>query len=153
VPLRRSTGRVLPVDREGRVLLQLAHGLRRRDDHHWLTIGGGVGRGETLAQAAAREMREEAGIDIDAAALGRPIGTTVIGYAAFGLLPVCQFQTYFAVALDEAEPNFRPRSVLERFTIEGHAWLSADELDRRPERLTDAALPRLARVAVAAVHG
>jgi len=151
VRLRRSTARVLPVDRAGRVLLQLAHGLLERGDRHWLTIGGGVARGETLAQAAAREMREEAGIDVDPAALGRPIGTTVIGYPAFGVLPVCQYQTYFAVALDGAEPDFRHASLLERLSIEGHAWLSADELERRPERLTDAALPRLARAAAAAV--
>jgi 8-oxo-dGTP pyrophosphatase MutT (NUDIX family) len=152
VRLRRSTARVLPVDREGRVLLQLAHGVRRRDDFHWLTIGGGVARGETLAQAAAREMREEAGIVIDPAALGHPIGTTVIRYAAFGVLPVCQYQTYFAFPLDEAEPNFRHQSPYERLTIAGHEWLSADELERRPERLTDAALPRLARAAAAAVR-
>ncbi len=150
--LRRSTARVLPVDREGRVLLQLAHGLRRRDDTHWLTIGGGVARGETLAQAAAREMREEAGIVIEPAALGNPIGTTVIGYAAFGVLPVCQYQTYFAIGLDGAEPDFRHASPFERLTIAGHVWLSADELERRPERLTDAALPRLARAAAAAVR-
>jgi 8-oxo-dGTP pyrophosphatase MutT (NUDIX family) len=151
--LRRSTARVLPVNREGRVLLQLAHELRRRDDRHWLSIGGGVARGETLAQAAAREMREEAGIDVDPAALGRPIGTTVIGYPAFGLVPVCQYQTYFAFPLDEAQPDFRHASPFERLTIAGYEWLSADELERRPERLTDAALPRLARAAVAAVAG
>jgi 8-oxo-dGTP pyrophosphatase MutT (NUDIX family) len=152
VRLRRSTARVLPVDREGRVLLQLAHGVRRRDDFHWLTIGGGVAHGETLAQAAAREMREEAGIVIAPAALGNPIGTTVIRYAAFGVLPVCQYQTYFALALDEAEPDFRHQSPYERLTIAGHEWLSADELERRPERLTDPALPRLARAAAAAVR-
>jgi 8-oxo-dGTP pyrophosphatase MutT (NUDIX family) len=153
VPLRRSTARVLPVDREGRVLLQRAHGMLDRGDHRWLSIGGGVARGETLAQAAAREMREEAGIGVDPAALGRPIGITVIGFNAFGVLPVRQHQTYFAVAIDEAEPDFRPRSGLERLTIEGHRWLSADELELRPERLADAALPRLARAAVAAVRG
>ena len=153
MPLRRSTGRVLPVDREGRVLLQLAHGLRRRDDHHWLTIGGGVARGETLAQAAAREMREEAGIDIDPASLGEPLGTTVIEYAALAVLPVTQHQTYFAVALDNAVVDFSHQSLIERLTIERHQWLSADELERRPERLADPEMPRMMRAAVAAVRG
>jgi 8-oxo-dGTP pyrophosphatase MutT (NUDIX family) len=153
VQLRRSTARVLPVDREGRVLLQLAGGLLPRGDRRWLTIGGGLERGETLAEAAAREMREEAGIAVDPAALGRPLGTTLIRYTAFGVLPVIDYLTYFAIALDETELSFTHQSLLERLTIEAHEWLSADELERRPERLTDAELPRLVRAAAAAVRG
>jgi len=76
VRVKRNTARVLPVDPEGRVLLQLGRELHRRTDRFWLTIGGGAERGETLAEAAAREMREEAGIDVDPAELGAPLGTT-----------------------------------------------------------------------------
>jgi 8-oxo-dGTP pyrophosphatase MutT (NUDIX family) len=151
VQLRRSTARVLPVNREGRVLLQLARGLLR-GDRRWLTIGGGLEPGETLAEAAAREMREEAGIVVDPAALGRPLGTTVIRYTAFGMLPVTDYLTYFAIALDEAVLSFAEQSPLERRTIMAHEWLTADELDRRPERLSDEALPRMIRAAVAAVR-
>jgi 8-oxo-dGTP pyrophosphatase MutT (NUDIX family) len=151
VQLRRSTARVLPVNREGRVLLQLARGLLR-GDRRWLTIGGGLEPGETLAEAAAREMREEAGIVVDPAALGRPLGTTVIRYTAFGMLPVTDYLTYFAIALDEAVLSFAEQSPLERRTIVAHEWLTADELDRRPERLSDEALPRMIRAAVAAVR-
>ncbi len=150
--LRRSSARVLPVDREGRALLQLARGLLPRGECRWLTIGGGLHPGETLAGAAAREMREETGIVVDPAALGRPLGTTVIRYTAFGVLPVTDHLTYFAIALDDAEPSFAHQSLLERRTIVAHEWLTADELDRRPERLTDEALPRMIRAAVAAVR-
>ena len=151
--LKRSTARVLPVDREGRVLLQLGRELYRRDDHFWLAIGGGKTRRETLPQAAAREMREEAGISVDPAGLGESIGTSVIKYSAFGVLPVIQSQAYFAVAVDDAEVGGTHQSRFERMTIEGHEWLSADELERRPERLTDPELPRLMRAAVAATRG
>lgn len=150
--LRRSTARVLPVDREGRALLQLGRGLLG-GDRRWLTIGGGLEPGETLAEAAAREMREETGISVEPAALGRPLGTTVIRYTAFGVLPVTDYLTYFAVALDEAEPSLAHQSRLERLTIEAHEWLTADELERRPERLTDEELPRMIRAAAAAVRG
>jgi 8-oxo-dGTP pyrophosphatase MutT (NUDIX family) len=152
VRLRRSSARVLPVDREGRALLQLATGLLLRRERRWLSIGGGVEPGETLVEAAAREMREEAGIVVDPAALGRPLGTTVIRHTVFGVLPVTEYLTYFAIALDEAVPTFAHQSPLERRTIVAHEWLTADELAGRPERLTDKALPRMIRAAVAAVR-
>ncbi len=151
--LRRSSARVLPVDREGRVLLQLARGLLPRGDRRWLTIGGGLERGETPAEAAARELREETVITVEPAALGRSLGSTVIRYIAFGVLPVADYLTYFAVAVDEAELSFAHQSRLERLTIEAHEWLTADELERRPERLTDEELPRMIRAAAAAVRG
>ena len=151
--IRRDTARVLPVDADGRVLLQLGRELHRRSDRFWLTIGGGTERGETLAEAAAREMREEAGIDIDPGLLGEPIGKTVIDYSVFALLPVTQYQTYFAIAVDDAEVSFAHQSLIERLTIERHEWLSAGELAERPERLADPGLPRLIRAAVAATRG
>jgi 8-oxo-dGTP pyrophosphatase MutT (NUDIX family) len=135
------------------VLLQLGRELLRRSDRFWLTIGGGAERGESMAEAAAREMREEAGIDVEPGALGEPIGTTVITYPLFGLLPVTQYQTYFAIAVDDAELSFARQSLIERLTIEGHEWLSPDELERRPERIADPETPRLMRAAVAAVRG
>lgn len=135
------------------MLLQLGRELHRRSDRFWLTIGGGAERGETLAEAGAREMREEAGIDLDPADLGEPIGTTVIDYALFALLPVTQRQTYFAVAVDDAAVSFEHQSLIERLTIERHAWLTADELEARSERIVDAELPRLIRAAVAAARG
>ncbi|HEY7274716.1 MAG TPA: NUDIX domain-containing protein [Trebonia sp.] len=150
--IKRDTARVLPIDREGRVLLQLGRELHRRSDRFWITIGGGAERGETLAEAGAREMREEAGIDIDPADLGEPIGTTVVDYALFALLPVTQRQTYFAIAVDDAAVSFEHQPLIERLTIERHEWLTADELEARPERIVDAELPRLIRVAVAAVR-
>ena len=135
------------------MLLQLGREVHRRDDRFWLTIGGGKARGETLPQAAAREMREEVGIAVDPAELGEPIGTSVIEFPAFGVLPVTQYQTYFAIAVDDPEVSFGHQSRIERMTIDRHEWLSVEELERRPERLTDPELPRLMRAAVAAARG
>ena len=135
------------------MLLQLGRELHNKEDRHWLTIGGGRARGETLAEAGVRELREEAGIDVAPAALGEPLGTTVVRYAAFSLLPVTQFQTYFAVDVDGAVVvTAEHQGLLERLTIERHEWLTADELERRPERLVDLEMPRLMRAAVAAVR-
>ena len=70
---RRNTARVLPVDREGRVLLLHGWDPLRPDDPFWFTIGGAAEPGETLAEAAARELREEAGIVVDPAVARRAV--------------------------------------------------------------------------------
>jgi 8-oxo-dGTP pyrophosphatase MutT (NUDIX family) len=152
VRIRRSTARVLPVDRDGRVLLQLGHEFHR-SVWFWLTIGGGTERGESLAEAGAREMLEEAGVEVDPRELGQPIGTTVVHYPVFGLLPVIQYQTYFALAVDALEVSNAHQSLIERLTIQRYEWLSADELEARPEHIGDPELPRMIRTAVAAVRG
>jgi len=76
----------------------------------------------------------------------------VVRYAAFALLPVTQYQTYFAVAVDAVEVTAEHQGLLERLTIERHEWLTVEDLERRPERLVDLEMPRLMRAAVAAVR-
>jgi 8-oxo-dGTP pyrophosphatase MutT (NUDIX family) len=153
VKISRDTARVLPVDTDGRVLLLLGQGLVVRRERYWLSVGGGVERGETLVQAAVRELHEETGIAVDPAGLGHPVGTTRIEFSSFGLLPVSQRQTYFAVAVRDTAVSFGGQGAVERRTIAGHAWLSAEDLEKRPERFSDPELPRLMRAGVAAVRG
>lgn len=47
-------------DGEGRILLA-----RRRDNDLWTIPGGGMEPGETIAQTAVREVKEETGIDVE----------------------------------------------------------------------------------------
>ena len=151
--IRRGTARVLPVDREGRVLLLLGTDLLQRGQRFWMSVGGGIERGESLAQAAARELREETGIWALPEALGSPVGASAIEFTSFRLLAVTQHQTYFAVAANDTAVTFAGQGMLERLTIVGSQWLSPEALRRRPERLSDPELPRLMRTAVAAVRG
>lgn len=60
---------VLPVDPEGRVLLQLRDYNTTRFPGCWGFFGGKVEEGETLTDAAVREFREEAGLTLNAASL------------------------------------------------------------------------------------
>jgi 8-oxo-dGTP pyrophosphatase MutT (NUDIX family) len=153
VNIRRNTARVLPVDREGRVLL--LHGwdpARPNDDPFWFTIGGAVEPGETLPEAAARELREEAGITVEAALLGEPIETAVIEFSWAGMRFV-QDQTFYAVAVRDAEVSFAGQEAIEQATIDKHGWLRPEDLGSGAERPADPQIPRLMRLAVAAVLG
>ena len=149
--IKRNTARVLPVDREGRVLLLHGWDPRRPDDPFWFTIGGAAEHGETLAEAGARELREEAGIAVDAARLGEPIEAAPIEFSWAGMHFI-QDQTFFAVAVDGAEVSFANQDPLERATIDKHGWLRPEELEDGGERPADPEIPRLMRAAVAAVR-
>lgn len=58
-PLLLVGAGVLLVDKQGRLLLQ-----RRSDDDTWGIVGGGVELGESVEDAARREVREETGLTI-----------------------------------------------------------------------------------------
>ena len=113
--IRRNTARVLPVDREGRVLLLHGWDPLRPDDPFWFTIGGAAEPGESLPEAAARELREEAGIAVDPGRLGEPIEASAITFP-FGGVRFEQDQTFFAVAIDDAEVSFAGQDPIEQAT-------------------------------------
>ena len=119
-------------------------------DPFWFTIGGAAEPGETLAEAAVRELREEAGIRVEVARLTPPIEASLIEFTWSGVLFV-QDQTFFAVTVDDAKISFADQDPLERATIDKHGWLHPDELEDGAERPADPELPRLMRAAIAAV--
>jgi 8-oxo-dGTP pyrophosphatase MutT (NUDIX family) len=150
--IRRNTARVLPVDPEGRVPLLHGWDPVRPDDPFWFTIGGAAEPGESLPRAAARELREEAGIVIDPARLGEPIEVAAISFSWAGVL-MEQDQTFFALAVEDTAVSFAGQDPFERATIDKHGWLHPGELEGGTERPADPEIPRLMRAAIAAVRG
>jgi len=145
----RSTARVLPVDPHGRVLL--LHGW---DPHHperpyWFTIGGAAEGGESLPDAAARELYEETRIRVDPAQLGEPIAQNTIEFS-WGGIHIVQEQTFYAVLVTSAEVSLDGLDQWERATTDTYGWLSAEDLEAG-EPPAHPEIPGLMRAAAASV--
>jgi 8-oxo-dGTP pyrophosphatase MutT (NUDIX family) len=132
----RRAGRVLPVDPSDRVLL--LHGFEPSDPGHpfWFTVGGGTDPGESLAEAAARELREEVGIAVDVAALGDPVWHRTVRFAFAGT-HYRQQEEYYLLRVASREVSMEGMDDSEKQTVLGHGWWSAAEI----ESLTDPYLP------------
>jgi 8-oxo-dGTP pyrophosphatase MutT (NUDIX family) len=150
--IRRTTARVLPVNPQGRVLLLHGWDPVKPEDPFWFTIGGAVEHGETLRDAAVRELEEEAGITVAADRLGEPFETASIDFTWAGMR-FDQDQTFFAIAVADVEVSFDGQESLERATIDKYGWLRPEELETgEAGRPADPELPRLMRAAIAAVR-
>ena len=139
-PWRRQTARVLPVDPQGRVLLL----------HGWDPHRPDGEPGESLPEAASRELREEVGISIEPGRLGEPIAHNTVEFSWAGY-HIIQGQTFYAVLIESADVSLDGLDEWERATTDAYGWLSAEDLG--PEKPpADPGLPDLIRAAVASVR-
>lgn len=150
VPTRRTVARVLPVSGEDRVLLLLGCDPALPEVRYWFTVGGAADPGESLAEAGARELREETGIDLDAALLGDPVGTFEVEFSWNGRAYVNE-STMFAVGVDERPISFEGLDLLESQSIFDARWLTAEELEH-DGRAVDPRLVDQMRAAIAHVR-
>ena len=129
-PVRhRTTGRVLPVNGRGEVLLLHGWDPVRPEAPYWFSIGGAAAHDESLAAAAAREMREETGLGIDPADLGDPVAHELVEFD-WGFWHLVQDQTFYALRLDDTTGlHFDGLEPLEKGTIDQAAWWTPDALD------------------------
>jgi 8-oxo-dGTP pyrophosphatase MutT (NUDIX family) len=58
----------IAVNQEGKILLQ-----HRSDNHLWALPGGAMEIGETIAEAAVRETKEETGLDVEPEYINRDL--------------------------------------------------------------------------------
>jgi 8-oxo-dGTP pyrophosphatase MutT (NUDIX family) len=126
-PIPRRAGRVLLLDSAGRVLLFHGYDPGRPDHRYWFTPGGGLDEGETMAEGAARELYEETGLRIPADRLGAAVRREVTEFPFAGER-YRQEQEFFLVRVDSWQVDTVGFSDIERESVDGHRWWTADEL-------------------------
>jgi 8-oxo-dGTP pyrophosphatase MutT (NUDIX family) len=140
----RRAGRVLVLDPAGRVLLLQGFDPAAPGHRFWFTIGGGADPGESLVQAAARELREESGISAAPADLGDVVWRRTAEFSFDGQR-YRQDEEYFVLRTSVVEITLGGMEELERQSTTAHRWWGADELAASGEPFVPPELPRLLR--------
>jgi 8-oxo-dGTP pyrophosphatase MutT (NUDIX family) len=145
-PRPRQAGRVLVIDPAGRVLLLQGFDPARPGSLHWITIGGGIDHGEGTAQAALRELWEESGIKATAGELIGPVWQRTTEFSFDGMR-YRQEEDYYVLRVGEVQVTLANLDPIERDTVTGYRWWSAQELAATTEAFFPAELPELLRLA------
>jgi 8-oxo-dGTP pyrophosphatase MutT (NUDIX family) len=125
----RRSARVVVVDRAGRVLLWHArwHAGERGWVDGWFTPGGGIEPGESLAEAAARELFEETGLRVAPEDLGERVAWAE-GEARLPAGTGTFRDDFFLLRVDDLVVSTEGHEDGERESLIGHRWWTVEEL-------------------------
>jgi 8-oxo-dGTP pyrophosphatase MutT (NUDIX family) len=142
--IHRRAARVLLVDGAGRTLLLHGGDPARPGDRWWITPGGGLDDGETLAEGAARELSEETGLRVDPAELGDPVWHEITEFS-YRSRAYRQEQDFFLLRVAEWRVDTAGMDDDEQQTITEHRWWSAAEIETSDEQIYPLELAALLR--------
>lgn len=142
--VERRAVRVVLVDSAGSILL-----LSTRDATNpgfgasWELPGGGVLPGESIAEAAVREIREETGFVLSVSDISRPLWRRVVLYTYRGERRL-QHESICVARIPEVAPciDVTGREAIEREDHLLYRWWQVDELRGSDDRFYPRSLPR-----------
>ncbi|MGA8256763.1 MAG: NUDIX domain-containing protein [Nocardioides sp.] len=127
--VHRVTARVVPVSRTGEVLLLQDQDPAEPGLLRWGTIGGAVEPGESLVDAALREMREETGILAEPGLLG-PEFHHDSGEFAWNGVSYTYDSTFFTIRLEsDVAVTFEHLEPAEVGNVLAARWWLPDDLE------------------------
>lgn len=147
---RRPAARVVLFDSAGRVLV--LRGSTPEGGPYWITTGGGIEPGETLSDAAVRELAEETGLRVEPSVLRGPLWWRR-AVLEFDGRTIEAEETYFTAAVVDFIPRQDGFTELEMRTITDYGWCTGEDLealDRIGERVYPPGLAALLPEAFAA---
>jgi 8-oxo-dGTP pyrophosphatase MutT (NUDIX family) len=130
---RRTSARVVLLDENGAVLLLCGsdpaalEGPEGPAPRWWFTVGGQAGDGESLAEAAARELGEETGLRVDPADMIGPIWRRDAVFD-FNGSAIDSEEFFFVYRTGRFEPSTAGRTELENRYIHCHRWCDAADI-------------------------
>lgn len=143
-PVLREAGRVLLVDGADRVLLVRGSDPGRPGSRYWFTVGGGLDPGEDVAEAAARELREETGLAVAPTDLGQVVWRETTEFPYDGTWHR-QRQVFYLLRVDSWEVAADALDPAEEHYIHEHRWWSLGELELTTEKIYPPDLSTLLR--------
>ena len=142
----RRAARVLLLDGAGRILLLRGFDPARRDHRYWFTVGGGLDDGESMLEAAAREVLEETGLRLSPADFTGPVWHESTRFPFDGRW--YEQQQDFFVAHTPGPTwtaDFSGHNAIERASVDTSAWWSVEELERTDEPVYPVNLSQILR--------
>jgi 8-oxo-dGTP pyrophosphatase MutT (NUDIX family) len=124
----RRCARVLLVDDEDRVLLFHSLDYMGPGVEYYVTPGGGLVPGETLEEGAVREVFEETGLRIAAAALGPVVAETAGVWSDGPECAIASEDAYFLLRVPHFDPIRDRLEEVERQEFTAARWLGPAEL-------------------------
>ena len=141
-PIARQAGRIFVLDEQQRVLLMHERRDIGSDRSHWITPGGGVEAGESVAQAAMREVYEETGLRLELDSAAEPMYSERVSFDFAGQ-SFDQVNFYFLVQVPSGLPVAPAgHTETEQLVVLGYRWwplaeLAASDVEREPVTMVE----------------
>ncbi len=126
----REAVRVIVISDRGSVLLFRDTDPGMPGSGWWVTPGGGIDPGESVLDAAVRELAEETGWAASSEQFRGPALTHVVihGYSDQVLV---QHEPFYVLRTPQFEVDTADHTELEKVTLTGHGWFAPVELSDR----------------------